>query len=185
MAIQRITIAKIAGPGGQLIQERVRAWAALEAQADDNEDLRPSLIRQVTAFVNAFRANASEPPVLFFAEYIDQWSVAFSQVRFFPKKCPITLVLNAGPSVATYELPDAGKLRRHISRKLKRPKSIWAYEDRWFLSHLHDAIVMYSAILPRATLIILRESWTSSPDDTEVIASASTIPPWLATSLGR
>lgn len=157
---------------------RVRQWAALDALADEDETLRPGLIAQVQPFVDTFRAKAAEPPVLYFAEYIDQWSVGFCQLIWIPKKCPYALVLNGGASVVAYQLPDAGKLRRHLSRKLKRlPRHM--HEERWFLSHLHDVIIMHSNTVPQATLVIIRESWSASPDANEVIARSKTIPDWL------
>src|SRR4051794_29041728 len=100
MAIQRVTIAKISGVAGQRIFDRVCAWVPMEAQADKDEARRPELMQQVTNFVEAFRSNAKGPPVLYFAEYMDQWSVAFSLLSLLGDSCSFTKVSSGGPSVA-------------------------------------------------------------------------------------
>lgn len=82
--------------------------------------------------------------------------------------------------MAVHVLPDGGKLSRHVSRTLKQPGDFHGTEeDRWFLSHLRDALEMYRKIVPSATLLIIRESWAASPVDSEVVASATIMPPWL------
>ena len=72
MATQRVTVAKIAGDAASILIKRFEAWPAYDAISNEE----PTICPEVDEFVDRLRANAHRPPVVYFIEWIDMWSMA-------------------------------------------------------------------------------------------------------------
>ena len=88
---QLFTIAKIGGIAGEQVLSHIKSWCC---PVDDSarKELADSVGRQVQNLVTQLRLHADEPPVLFFAEYIDVWSMGDTVRRFAAPKAGNTLL---------------------------------------------------------------------------------------------
>lgn len=160
MATQRITIAKIAGRAAAAVRERFAAWAAVPDLAAAN------------SFAARLREEAHVPPVLFFAEYIDLWSmgdllhdelrpladiVAICGGRFEQFCCPLPL--------------------RDGFQQLKDKTQF--DEQQWFRQFIAEAAKAWEPMCGPAVLVLLREVLGATVTDEEVRGGLERVPTWI------
>lgn len=75
-----------------------------------------------------------------------------------------------------YQLPDRGVLRR---KALKVQLQGQFPEDRWIGTRLIEAIDAYTNLGKRSALVVIRESFTSSPTDDEMVEALEKKPRWI------
>ena len=79
MATQRITIAKVGGAAAETILDQLRVWSAARRAINPDQwspDQWPlDVKRRAGCLVRQLRAHAHELPVIYFAEWMDMWSM--------------------------------------------------------------------------------------------------------------
>ena|GEM_PF-1614914 len=181
MATQRITIAKLGGIAADVALLRLREWAGTRRTSEPDEwskDQWPSSVRvEVDAFVDRLRANSLSPPVLYFVEWADPWSMGDLFTRWLtPPGGPPPLVIHADRfEVYGYTLPDGGRLGRHLTTAGSQQFS----EYDWFVSRLREALNAWRELTDQATLIVVREVVGGLHTDDDIQASLSRVPEWL------
>lgn len=186
MAAQRITIAKVGGIAADVTLLRLRGWATARQSTEPDEwsnDQWPSGVRvQVDAFANRLRANSLSPPVVYFIEWSDLWSMGDLFSRWLtPPGGPPPFVIHADRfEVYGYALPDGGRLSRHLTTA--GPQQFDEY-DR-FVGRLHEALKAWQELTEQAVLIVIREVVGGLLTDDDLLASLSLVPGWLAEEAG-
>ena len=182
MATQRITIAKVGGVAGDLVQRRLREWAAarqVSNPAEWSNDQWPSGVRvEADAFADRLRANSLSPPVVHFVEWSDLWSMGDLFARWLtPPGTPPPIVVHADRfTIYGYSLPDAGRLGRHLASAGRQQFP----ESDQFVRRLQEAVEAWQSMAERAALIVLREAIGGLVTDDELTGSLSVVPEWLS-----
>ena len=192
MASQRITIAKIGGDSANAVISRFDAWSKVRTTDDPTEwspdQWPPSLRRQMDSLATALRTNGHKPPVVFFNEHIDLWSMGDLFTRWFPAGDSDRLVqLHADHhELWCYPLPDAGRLAENLQRAMrrKRVRERNPQEDRWFTLNLLEAVYAWQPMVDTAAIVVLRSVLGGLVEDSEVKESLACTPNWIA-DLGR
>jgi hypothetical protein len=181
MASQRISVAKVGGVAADATLMRLRGWAAERQSDDPNEwsnDQWPSSVRfEVDAFADRLRANSLSPPVVYFVEWSDLWSMGDVYIHWLtPPGGPPPLMIHADRyEVYGYALPDGGRLGRHLGAA--GPRECDEYD--WFIARLHQALSAWEHLTERAVLIVIREVVGALYEDHEVLALLSCVPEWV------
>jgi hypothetical protein len=182
VASQRITIAKLAGLSGDIALQRLSVWSSSRDAADPNlwsPEQWPDHVRQETdEFADQLRECAFALPVCHFVEWADMWSMGDLFLRWLtPPNSPRPISVHANRfEVFAYGLPDDGRLASYLASA--GPQQF--PETDWFIARLQEAISAWEKLVPSATLVVLREVVDGSALDEEVIASLTTIAPWLS-----
>ena len=188
MASQHITIAKIGGVSGEAVMSRFRDWADARTLDDPYEwrpDQWPLVVRgEMEEFALGLRANAHLPPVVYFNEYVDMWSMGNLFSRWFPEDDeyrPIEVHADRF-ELCCYSLPDDGKLAEHLKSTLrrKRIRERQPQEDRWFVVNLLEAALAWGVVVDNAAIVLLREVFDGCVLDDEIEESLAAIPEWIA-----
>jgi hypothetical protein len=180
LATQRITIAKIGGEAADVVWLRLRAW--FDARGSDSvtewssDQWPPEVRTQVDAFAERMRANSLSLPMLYFVEWLDQWSMGDLFDRWLlPSEGPPLQIHADRFEVYGYALPDGGRLAGLLKRA--GPQQIDEYD--YFVTRLREAVGAWQALTERATIIVLREPVGGLVTDEELQASLSLVPKWL------
>jgi len=169
MATQRLTIAKVGGRSAQLVAAQFQNW-----QRHANEDRSPSEVSAaVDRFAAQLRDNAHCPPILYFAEWIDQWSMG----DLVPGLGDDSAVVVAGSRF------EACCHKPPIAMRATTINGQEAQEVRWLRSRIQEAENAWSELTQEAVIIVLREPLGALVSDEELTESLGSIPPWLASQL--
>jgi hypothetical protein len=180
MASQRMIVAKIAGEAAVSLFDRFRNFNLQGARLRGNRDSRTC--DELQHFVSGLRAHSDCPPVLFYAEYVDMWSMGdvftrpfagFNRRRF--------LHVEDGIELMVYRLPDKGRLERTIRAALrpKRVRSAQWQETRLFLTILLESVLSWEEIKGKSALVVVRDVHGSLVLDEDVIRSMKHVPEWI------
>jgi hypothetical protein len=188
MASQRITIAKIGGASAAAVISQFRDWSAARNVDDPTEwryDQWPTSVRRdIDAFASALRSNGHEPPVIYFSEHIDLWSMGDVFDRWLsPDDGDQPIQLHADRfQLWCYPLPDDESLASHLQRstRLKRIRERNPQEDRWFTMNLLEATLAWDGMVDPTAIIVLREVLGGLVMDSELEESLNDVPPWIA-----
>ena len=182
MASQRITVAKIAGLAAKVALLRLQTWSAARRPNPPNEwspAQWPQPVRaEADEFANRLRAHAFAPPVVYFAEWADLWSVGDLCQRWLSMPGgPLPVAVYADQhEIFAYALPDGGRLAQHLASA--GPQQ-WPETD-WFIARLREAIETWREVGEEAVLAVFRRVMGPSVLDVEVTASLQSVPDWLA-----
>ena len=190
MPTQVFTIAKVAGKAGKAILRNLRHWAALRDPQPDGPEVDISTPqwpaacrRKADALGDLLREHATEPPVMFFAEYVDMWWLGTIPMLLES----FGLGALAGEFVdvwankymlACYALPDGGRLCRALRAALARKAR--SQEGRCFVTVMLEAVTAWENVVPDGTVVVLRRTTGPLALDSEVIASGRALPTWCA-----
>jgi hypothetical protein len=162
MATQRLIVAKIGGRSALLVEELFRRW---ERRA--TEDRTPSEISSdVDEFAQQLIAHGHCPPILYFAQWIDLWSMG-------------DLVPGLGDKRA---IVVAG---RQFETCCHRPpiEMRWALiggkqtqETRWLRGRIREAEMAWSKVVADGVIVVLREPLGALVTDEELTDSLRSIP---------
>lgn len=181
MATQRITVAKIGGIAADVVLQRLRVWAAARGEVDPDvwfgDPSSRSVRVQADAFADRLRANSLAPPVIYFVEWADLWSMGdLISGWLMPPVGTVPIAIYADRfEVYGYDLPDGGHLGRRLSTA--GPQQFKEYDQ--FVGRLHEAVGAWQDFAERAVLIVLREVVGGLVTDEELIDSLSHVPEWL------
>ncbi len=187
MATQRIIISKIGGEAGMTILHQFQEWNSLRSAERtpgvlDADQWPIAAHRQMDALVDALRTQSDTPPIVFFSEYVDMWSMGDLLDRW-ADKANEHFIKTASPrlELACYLLPDNDRLvsvlRRSLRRKAIRDRE--PQEARWFVLTLLEAVLAYQPSVSDAVLVFIREVLGSLICDSELERSLIGIPEWL------
>lgn len=188
MASQRITIAKIGGASALALASQFKKWAG-ERTIDEPADLRPdqwpvSARREMAAFASELRANGHAPPVVYYCEYIDLWSMGDLFDRWMPNHngSRLMCLLSDVVELRCYALPDGGLLAEDLQRLLKKRslRERDPQEDRWFVVSLLEATLAWTGVVDTAALVVVREVLGGLVEDSEIAESLENTAPWIA-----
>jgi hypothetical protein len=181
MASQRITVAKVGGAAGELVMLRLREWASAIQTEDRNEWSKEQwpveVRRQADAFAERLRSHALSPPVIYFAEWADLWSMGDLFIRLLtpPGQPPPLVVHSERFEVYGYPLPDSECLAQHLVSAT--PQQFVEYD--WLVWQLRQAEEAWNDLVDTAALVVLREVVGGLVIDDELRDSLSLVPDWL------
>jgi hypothetical protein len=162
--IQRVTIAKIAGAASRHIAARFAHWIG-----DGRDSKFPAALPQeVDRFAEALRANPV-PPVVYFAEWIDMWSMG----DVIPSLGTIGAAVVAGKRF------EASCHRLPVTLSAPTFAGETPQEIEWLAARLREAEVAWVELAPDAVLVVLREMLGGTILDSELTKSLTTLPRWL------
>jgi hypothetical protein len=181
MASQLITVATIGGVAAARCNNLVEAWSNARQTDSPNAwsaDQWPESIRQeADRFADQLRAHATQPPVIYFAEWADLWSMGDLFHRWLSlRDGPLPLTVHANRhQIFAYRLPDGGRLVQHF--EAAGPQQF--RETNWFLDRVIEAIETWDNGTEDRAIIVLRHSIQGSVLDDEIKASLGIMPSWL------
>ncbi len=183
MASQRVTVAKVGGVAAEIVVQRLREWSAARQPGNrpnewSSEQWPRRAREQADELADRLRANAFGPPVIYFTEWADMWSMGDLFERWLtPPDGPMPLMVYADRyQVYGYSLPDGGRLERYLATA--GPQQ-WPETD-WFVARLREAVCSWQGFVEQAALVVLRHVVGGSALDEEVTASLRAIPDWLS-----
>lgn len=182
MASQRITIAKVGGVAADRAARWLGDWSALRKTNNPNQRSSaqwPEDARQkADDLADRVRAHAFAPPVVYFSEWADLWSMGdMFEHWLMPPDAATPLVIHANRfEVYGYTLPDSGRLAHYLANA--GPQQ-WT-ETEWFVCRLREAVAAWQERVARAALLVLRHVVGSSALDEDVAASLRIEPRWLS-----
>lgn len=164
MATQRITLAKIGGAAGRHVAAKFARWFA---DGRDNE-FPAAVQRNIDRFAAALRANPV-PPVVYFAEWIDLWSMG-------------DLVPGLGTDTASVVIGERFWASCHempVTLSALTIAGEFPQETQWLAARLREAEDAWAELAPDAVLVVLREVLDGTVLDSDLTESLTTIPRWL------
>jgi hypothetical protein len=167
MATQRIAVAKIAGAGAAAVANRFRAWWA----AREGASFPPAVRAEVDQFALALRAHSAAPPVVYFCEWIDHWSMGDA----------VPGLGIAGAVVVQGDRFEACCHRLPATVHAPTFRAQLTQESERLAARVREAGLAWADLAPEAVLIVLREVVGGTVTDDEVLASLGAVPPWLGT----
>jgi hypothetical protein len=179
---QRITVAKVGGLAADVLARRLREWSAARLTSDPNEwssDQWPGPVRHAAdRFADHLRAHAPAPPVGYWVEWVDLWSMGDTCARWLtPPDGPMPLVVYADRvQLYAYSLPDAGRLAQHLAEA--GPQQF--PESDWLVGRLREAIGAWEGLVARSVLVLLRQVVGEAVTDEQLLASLEHVPEWLS-----
>lgn len=191
MATQRITLAKVAGTAGAAVAERFRVWinsrigeqtrpsigssskrarTSKEHRISGPDQFPPAVRREIDGFAELLRANAAVPPVVYFTEWVDFWSMGD---------------VVPGLGVAGTEVVYGDKFQACCQ---KFPVGLTAptvggkptQESKWLAARLKESESAWKPIVTESVLVVLREPLGGTVTDEELSASLQSVPSWLS-----
>jgi hypothetical protein len=179
---QRITVAKVGGAAADVTVRRLREWSAARLTTDPDEwsnEQWPEQVRHAAdQFADRLRSNAVAPPVVYFVEWVDMWSMGdlFSH-WLTPPDGPTPFVVHADRfELYAYSIPDAGRLARHLASAGAQQFE----ESDWFVARLREAGGAWQGLVERSVLVVLRQVVGALVSDEELLVSLDRTPDWLS-----
>jgi hypothetical protein len=160
MATQRLTIATIAGVAGEFVLSRFREWQALHSAGKWLREHGSAVDR----FHDRVKENQAIPPVIYFAEWIDHWSMG--------DKVP-------GPGAASGSRVEVWCGSLDEVRKRADSCGDQFQEDRWLRARLREAADAWQSLVGGGTMVIFREVLEGSVTDEQIQVSLHEVPDWL------
>jgi|SRR5665213_38777 len=152
MAMQRLTLATVAGDAGAHVAKLFQSWR--------NNHPTPETVDR---FCERLRANGSMLPVIYFAEWMDRWLMGD---------------LVPGPEPAEGRHYQAAALTPQAAVKWAEQCGTQFPEQYWLAARLQEAAAAWE--LPTArTVVVLRKVLGATTTDDEVRESLKGVPTWL------
>jgi hypothetical protein len=181
LATQRITIAKVGGVAAEVILRLLREWSEARITSDPetwaSTQWPADIRRKADTLSDRLRANSCAPPVVYFAEWVDMWSMG-DQFRHWlaPPDGPPPFVVHADQfEVYAAAIPDGGRLARHLANAGPRQH----VEQDWYVRRLREAVEAWGQVVERAVIVVLRQVIEGSVTDEEMRVSLDRLPGWL------
>jgi hypothetical protein len=172
MATQRITIAKLAGRAGESTVERFLYW---ESRRGPGSTWSAEVGRQIRAFAERLRSYSTEPWMVYFAEWIDRWSMGdlfCSHIATLQGVGPITV------ETGRYQL-KCFPVSKAVVLSFRSVQQFGNQEAEWFESRLSEALQAWQTVADTAAIVLVREVVGATTTDSEMKAALHTLPDWL------
>jgi hypothetical protein len=165
MATQRVIVAKIAGAAGVAVADHFRRWLA----SGSGEEFRAPIRAEVDQFAETLRANAASPPVVYYCEWIDMWSMGDV----------IPALGSAGVRVVRGDRYEACCHQPTVSLIAPSNHGEPAQESVWTEARLREARAAWSGLVDESILVVLREPLGATVTDEELRAALRSLPRWF------
>jgi hypothetical protein len=185
MATQRVIIAKVAGAAGDALFRRFRKGpkqnASSASEPNTKGRTRAPTDHDLQEFVDHLRRDACQPPVVFYAEYADTWSMGDVFARPFRMRRHVARVDANNLEITVYRLPDGGRLEQFVRLMLRRKhlRERRPQEDRWFYTILLEALLSWESLVEDSVLLLVRDLVGGLLLDEEIERAAQQIPEWV------
>jgi hypothetical protein len=173
MATQRVTVAKVAGRSAEALRARFLEWSAARTVRDAevwSAEQWPADARQaMDAFATRLRAESHTPPVLYFSEHVDLWSMGDFFRNCLPAGSRTFGCCGDRFELAAYALPDDGSLARFLKESLKRENVRKVpQEENWFHVRLSEAARAWEPLDAESLVVVVREVVAGTVTDIEI-----------------
>jgi hypothetical protein len=181
---QTVAIAKIAGEASKFVIRDFQRWS--DARICNMEEPTIMDLKQwpkdcrveMDHFAQHIRENATQPPIVFWNEHSDMWSMADIISGAFPiSGNPLYEVMSDNMSLWCYAIPDDNALHDHLGRGLRRKRN--TKETMWYLRVLKEAVSAWHPLVTDAVIVVLRHVVGGLVTDEEVEDSCKLVPHWL------
>lgn len=191
VATQWIGIAKLTGESAAAISSLFKRWSDERAGSPDE----PTLVepeqwpvtsrRAMVRLADELRNHATEPPVVFYSEHVDMWSMGDAYREAFPENGGPLHEVEADDGVCLwcYELPDGGAMEKHIKRQLRRKRQ--PDETKVFLQGLLHAERAWRELVPQSCIVVVRRVTGGLVEDGNVAESSRHVADWMRSLLGK
>jgi hypothetical protein len=156
MATQRFTLATVAGEAASVTAGLFARWRKNPA---------PETAIEIDRFCDTLRVHCTTPPVIFFCEWIDFWSM--------------------GDRLLSFTKVEGTRLQVLCLNRLEA--IAWAdacggqyEEDEWLAARLREAASVWCGGADRSAIVFVREVLGASITDEEVASSLTGVPTWLS-----
>lgn len=153
MALQRMTVATIAGEAGRRVAGLFRKWHSIQAAGGQG-----TLRCVVDEFAEQLRDRGGIPPVVYFCEWFDYWSMGD--------------LIHFGNAVEGKQFEIRYGSRRESMSWIERCADQFP-EQQWLAMRLREASEAWQSLAEAATIVILRQVLGPSHTDEEVMDSLS------------
>jgi hypothetical protein len=186
MPTQRVAIAKIAGAAGKAVAAMFQRWQGARTLDPDEpgcmaaEQWPAPVRREMQAFAAGLRANSSRPPVVFFEEHVDMWSIGGEFDLVFPRHRGFYNVMADNEDLLCYRMPDRGRLLGCLTSWLRRKhvRERNPQECKWYLLNLREACMAWDSVVNDAAIVVMRQVLGGLVEDSEIEASLHEQPDW-------
>jgi hypothetical protein len=168
MASQILIVATIGGRSSEVVRDLFSTWEAATREAPEDTDVH---IPEVDVFCDTLRAHRTELPVLYYAEWVDRW-------LFGHDMADSTWVFGRRFEACCLSRSEAAALpvRR---RRQQFP------EQSWLSSRLQEASTAWELLAETALILIIREVFSGSTLDEEVVEALPHVPDWISREFDR
>jgi hypothetical protein len=166
MATQRITIVKTAGSAATAIRR------LFEFELNVEHETEPSrVLDRVDVFAEQIRTHAHLLPMLYFAEWVDTWSMGDLVPGLRNEQAPVAEGRRF--QLSCHGLPITIKATT-IGRSLPD-------ESKWLKWHIREAEKAWSHLTENldVVIVVMREVLGGTVSDEEISESLTTTPDWL------
>jgi hypothetical protein len=165
MPTQRVTLAKIGGLAADAIERQFALWSSRRIGDSYPEHVRRSL----DEFAISLCAHASKPPVVYFSQWIDMWSLG-------------DLLPGLGDDRAA--TIDGIKYQACCHRPPIRFRTTIIGDDppqesNWLVNRLREAEDAWAELVPNYIIVVVREVVGGLVEDNEMDAAQEHVPDWL------
>ena len=182
---QIVTVARIAGEASKVVHRTFQRWFEARVFSVDEPTLVepeqwPADFRaEMGQFAERIRANATQPPIVFWNEHQDMWSMGdVFQTAFPTNGSPLYEVeSDEALSLLCYAIPDGNALNEHLGRELRGKRL--AEETKWYLRVLQQAASAWHPLVEEAVIVVLRRVVGGLVTDDEVFEACHLLPNWL------
>lgn len=172
---QRVIVAKIAQQASDVVRDYFRRMAC-RANADGTIPNQYS--EDVSRFVKDLRTFSDLPPVLFFSEHLDMWSMGDIVDRRLKASDTGELVqfYTGSCHLACFSLSEV----TDVNTQFNGIEPDAAQEERWFFQTLANAIEAWQGFYDRAVIVVIRQITGGTVTDDEVLSLRESVPEWLS-----
>jgi hypothetical protein len=173
---QIFTIAKVGGEFSNSIQSLFNRWLKQKRKIPVNDYISnpwdSQIRKEIGTFIKRFQSVSTKPPMLFYCEYVDMWSAGWSALECTSKAIDRRLmqVFAGHYEMACYPMPDGEMLRNHL-KKMLRQRTFSPPELKMFLLTLREAVEAWELVVPKSSIILIREVVGPIVHDEEMIKS--------------
>lgn len=179
MPSQILTVAKIGGVSAELLRQRFLEWHNARRPREPSEftpEDWPSKIRcRADAFADDLRKNAHAPPIIFYVEYVDLWSICPLQ-RHIGEDYFLQIMGNRY-ELALVDLPLAPAVYQGLCHVIESKRG--DDEDRLFGVVALKAASAWENIVEKAVLVFLRQVIGEHVEDHDIETSLDQSPAWI------
>jgi len=168
MSTQRISLAKVAGSAADVIEQQFQLWQQARVGREFPADVQSA----VDDFAEKLKANSAQSPIVYFAEWVDMWSMG-SDIHDLQGKCGTAI--DGQRYSASCHRPPLFYTPTTIDDEPTQ-------ESLWLKRRLEEATDAWAKLVPSWVVVILREPISGSLLDEELVASLSCPPDWLSST---
>jgi hypothetical protein len=170
MSTSKVFVLKIIGPEASAAAAECSRLAALRRPRDPHglgsDDWSSEDQHAIDAFCENLLKGRDDLPIVYYAEYLDAWSVAGSSLQWVTPRGHTGRLWSDTWNVWYHALPDRGALARRVSKVVRCKAYRSDAESRWLLNQVDEA-ARYAAQFNRPALVValIRTIGPSRGDD--------------------